>query len=129
PVAQLDRVIGYEPIGREFESLRAHQYSKVYSPVAQSVEQMTVNHWVGGSSPSGGANKEKALHCRAFLLLKILLLITELLTNKKSIFQTVERIECKYHNKESLLSDQDGFRHRRFGKGGNHRDLCEQWLR
>ena len=23
PVAQLDRVIGYEPIGREFESLRA----------------------------------------------------------------------------------------------------------
>ena len=24
PVAQLDRVIGYEPIGREFESLRAH---------------------------------------------------------------------------------------------------------
>ena len=27
-----------------------------WSPVAQSVEQMTVNHWVGGSSPSRGAN-------------------------------------------------------------------------
>ena len=25
PVAQLDRVPGYEPVGREFESLRAHQ--------------------------------------------------------------------------------------------------------
>ncbi len=25
------------------------------SPVAQSVEQVTVNHWVGGSSPSRGA--------------------------------------------------------------------------
>lgn len=26
PLAQLDRVIGFEPIGREFESLRAHQF-------------------------------------------------------------------------------------------------------
>ena len=25
PVAHLDRVLGYEPRGREFESLRAHQ--------------------------------------------------------------------------------------------------------
>ncbi len=25
PVAQLDRVLGYEPSGREFESLRARQ--------------------------------------------------------------------------------------------------------
>ena len=44
PVAQLDRVIGYEPSGREFESLQAHHTEKVYSPVAQSVERMTVNH-------------------------------------------------------------------------------------
>ncbi len=28
PVAQLDRVIGFEPIGREFESLRAHHIDK-----------------------------------------------------------------------------------------------------
>ena len=27
----------------------------MYSPIAQSVEQVTVNHWVGGSSPSRGA--------------------------------------------------------------------------
>ena len=26
------------------------------SPIAQSVEQMTVNHWVTGSSPVRGAN-------------------------------------------------------------------------
>jgi putative transposase len=26
PVAQLDRAFGFEPKGREFESLRAHQY-------------------------------------------------------------------------------------------------------
>ena len=28
PVAQMDRVLGYEPRGRAFESLRAHQYFK-----------------------------------------------------------------------------------------------------
>ncbi len=44
PVAQLDRVLGYEPSGREFESLQARHTEKVYSPVAQSVERMTVNH-------------------------------------------------------------------------------------
>ena len=27
-----------------------------YSPVAQSVEQVTVNHWVAGSSPARGAS-------------------------------------------------------------------------
>ena len=30
PVAQLDRVPGYEPGGREFESLRARQYSECH---------------------------------------------------------------------------------------------------
>jgi|GEM_PF-4372015 hypothetical protein len=29
------------------------------SPIAQSVEQMTVNHWVAGSSPARGANEFK----------------------------------------------------------------------
>ena len=38
-----------------------------YSPVAQLVEQMTVNHWVGGSSPSQGAKYfEKALPHQGF---------------------------------------------------------------
>ena len=31
PVAQLDRASGYEPEGREFESLRAHHLSKAVS--------------------------------------------------------------------------------------------------
>ena len=31
PVAQLDRVLGYEPSGREFESLRARQLFEVRS--------------------------------------------------------------------------------------------------
>ncbi len=30
PVAQLDRVTGYEPVGRGFESLLAHQSKRVY---------------------------------------------------------------------------------------------------
>jgi hypothetical protein len=32
PVAQLDRASGYEPEGREFESLRAHHPSITYEP-------------------------------------------------------------------------------------------------
>ncbi len=45
PVAQLDRVLGYEPSGREFESLRARQIEQMnFSPVAQLVERVTVNH-------------------------------------------------------------------------------------
>lgn len=28
------------------------------SPIAQSVEQMTVNHWVAGSSPARGAKQK-----------------------------------------------------------------------
>ena len=34
--------------------------SSFYSQIAQSVEQMTVNHWVGGSSPSLGAKNIEA---------------------------------------------------------------------
>ena len=30
PVAQLDRVLGYEPRGREFESLRAHHLLNIW---------------------------------------------------------------------------------------------------
>ena len=29
------------------------EYAKEYAPIAQSVEQMTLNHWVLGSSPRG----------------------------------------------------------------------------
>ena len=30
----------------------------IYSPLAQSVEQLAVNQWVAGSSPAGGAESE-----------------------------------------------------------------------
>ena len=36
PVAQLDRVPGYEPGGREFESLRARQLVIIYQAVIES---------------------------------------------------------------------------------------------
>ena len=42
----------------------------MWSPIAQSVEQVAVNHWVGGSSPSRGATISwKFFHgCKSFLL-------------------------------------------------------------
>ena len=82
PVAQLDRVLGYEPRGRGFESCRArHGYhhikyvnegwknfhwhhNKQYlvnGQVAQSVEQRTENPCVGGSIPPLATNKNKHL--------------------------------------------------------------------
>ena len=36
-------------------SCELHPFNYIYALVAQSVEQMAVNHWVEGSSPSGGA--------------------------------------------------------------------------
>ena len=40
-----------------------------YSSIAQSVERMTVNHDVAGSSPAGGATKKPRIYvvCEAFL--------------------------------------------------------------
>ncbi len=42
-----------------------HVMTIACSPVAQSVEQVAVNHWVGGSSPSRGAMK--CLDFQAFI--------------------------------------------------------------
>ena len=39
--------------------------NRFYSPVAQLVEQVAVNHLVGGSSPSRGANKSNDLRHQA----------------------------------------------------------------
>ena len=41
---------------------RLFQLSCRYSPVAQLVEQVTVNHWVAGSSPAWGAIRSKVKH-------------------------------------------------------------------
>jgi len=46
PLAQLDRAFGYEPKGREFESLRAH-----HSPSPPDLSLSSSVFWVG----SGGA--------------------------------------------------------------------------
>lgn len=44
PVAQLDRVADFESVGRRFESYRAYQnIEKKYGPLAQLVEQLTLN--------------------------------------------------------------------------------------
>ena len=45
---------------RENRSMPTHRkVTKIkYSSLAQSVERMTVNHDVAGSSPAGGANKK-----------------------------------------------------------------------
>ena len=63
-VAQLDRVTGYEPVGRGFESLRAHQQKDTLSvsfcldffyhgPVAQLGERCVRIAEVEGSIPFG----------------------------------------------------------------------------
>ena len=41
--------------------------SSVYSSLAQSVERMTVNHDVAGSSPAGGAMLRRAFRFAVFL--------------------------------------------------------------
>ena len=41
PVAQLDRVLGYEPRGRAFESLRAHQESRACRDAGPCLLQVT----------------------------------------------------------------------------------------
>ena len=48
-VAQLDRVPDFESVGRRFESCRAHLH---IGPLAQLVEQQTLNLRVEGSIPS-----------------------------------------------------------------------------
>jgi hypothetical protein len=42
------------------ETVRVVSFELPFSRVAQSVEQVAVNHWVGGSSPSSGAIRSNA---------------------------------------------------------------------
>lgn len=44
----------------------SHFYKSVYSPVAQSVEQVAVNDKVSGSSPLGGAQEKMTGLARHF---------------------------------------------------------------
>ena len=43
PVAQLDRVSGYEPEGREFESLRARHFFKNIFSLEQNITSEKTN--------------------------------------------------------------------------------------
>ena len=50
-------------MGPGFESLEVHH---LFSSIAQSVERMTVNHDVAGSSPAGGARKKTVTKVTVF---------------------------------------------------------------
>ena len=45
----------------------------LYSPIAQSVEHMTVNHRVVGSSPTGGAILRQGFSCLFCFIILILI--------------------------------------------------------
>src|SRR3989442_6096305 len=49
PVAQLDRALASEAKGQRFESSRAHHRGSSVGPLAQLVEQLTLNQRVQGS--------------------------------------------------------------------------------
>ena len=58
-------------MGPRFESVMVYHavYFGIYSPIAQSVERVTVNHDVDGSSPSWGAKKAITFVIAFFLCL------------------------------------------------------------
>ena len=51
-VAQLDRASDFESAGRTFESCQTQLTCFITGPLAQLVEQQTLNLWVEGSNPS-----------------------------------------------------------------------------
>ncbi len=54
-----------------FSYIAIRKVRKAHSPVAQSAEQVAVNHWVPGSSPGGGANEAVVKRQPPFLLPKL----------------------------------------------------------
>ena len=63
PVAQLDRVFGYEPKGQGFESLRAHH---LIGKWLNLVEHVVWDHEVAGSNPVFPTICNKVLFYKAF---------------------------------------------------------------
>ena len=51
-----------------FSYIAIRKARKAHSPVAQSAEQVAVNHWVPGSSPGGGASEAVVKRQSPFLL-------------------------------------------------------------
>jgi hypothetical protein len=64
PVAQLDRAPGYEPGGREFESLRARQFLS-HSLHTQIGRQLTLE-WIGTGSRVNNAALMRCEYSRGF---------------------------------------------------------------
>ena len=54
------------PIAVLIDSNDLNAKMRCRSALAQLVEQMTVNHWVAGSSPAGGAKLRRAAQGAAF---------------------------------------------------------------
>ena len=54
------------------KSRKTTHLTLLFSPVAQPVEQVAVNHFVGGSSPSRGANSERSRVSKGTRLLFLL---------------------------------------------------------
>ena len=51
-VAQLDRATDFESVGCTFDPCRTQKSFSCYGPLAQLVEQLTLNQWVAGSIPA-----------------------------------------------------------------------------
>ena len=65
----MPKILGGQPpgkIGNADITLYLFDAGFIYSSIAQSVERMTVNHDVTGSSPVGGARKRQVFTCRFF---------------------------------------------------------------
>ena len=65
----MDRAVDFESEGRRFESCRA-RYSGKYGPLAQMVEQQTLNLRVGGSNPPRLRWRRILLYKEGFFLYK-----------------------------------------------------------
>ena len=61
-ISSVDRVPGYEPVGRRFESCMARHLflfrTGIYRGIAQLVEYRSPKPWVAGSSPPAPAKKK-----------------------------------------------------------------------
>ena len=85
-------------------SPRVKREPTIYSALAQLVEQMTVNHWVAGSSPAGGARVISSVG-RAAPLHGVGRRFEPVITHHfAGIAQQVEQLPCKHQVGSSILS-------------------------
>ena len=58
-----------QPTGRAESPVRGYRVNLIYAPLAQLVEQLTLNQWVLGSSPRWCTKNSLTRKCEAFFLL------------------------------------------------------------